>query len=58
MSKPSAIKPITQEELQTAIRKFKQEGGIIQKLPAQKSIGQQAVSMKEGHAEGLPDSAP
>jgi len=58
MSKPRNAKEISQEELQIAIRKFQKTGGIIQKLPAQKSVGQQAVSMKWGHAEAVPDAAP
>jgi hypothetical protein len=58
MSKPRAMKPITQEELQIAIRKFRKQGGIIRKLPDQKSIGQRAVSTKEGHAQAVPDAAP
>jgi hypothetical protein len=58
MSKPRNVKPITQEELHNAIRNFEKRGGIIRKLPDQKSIGQQAVSMKWGNGEAVPDAAP
>jgi hypothetical protein len=58
MNKPHKAKAITQEELEIAIRKFEKQGGIIRKLPDQKSVGQQAVSMKWGHSETVPDAAP
>jgi hypothetical protein len=56
--KSNKAKPITQEELQIAIRTFEKKGGIILKLPDQKTLGQQAVSMKWGHTEAVPDAAP
>lgn len=58
MSKPHKAKAITQEELEIAIRKFEKHGGIIRKLPDQKSVVQQAVSMKWGHGEAVPDATP
>ena len=58
MTKPLKTKSITQEELEIAIRTFEKRGGIIRKLPEQKSIGQQAVNMKWGHGEAVPDAAP
>lgn len=58
MNKTRKAKAITQEELEIAIRTFEKRGGIIRKLPDQKSLGQQAVSMKWGNTEAVPDAAP
>ncbi len=58
MSKSKNVKTITQEELQLALRAFEKRGGIIRKLPDQKTLGQQAVSMKWGNGEAVPDAAP
>ena len=46
-SKPT----ISHEELQAAIRKFQKTGGIIQKLPDQKSYTHQGVGVKWANAE-------
>lgn len=42
---------ITEEEMQAAIRKFLKSGGMIRKLPDQKSVGNRMVGMKRSHAE-------
>ena len=44
-------KKISEEELNSAIRKFLQEGGIIQKLPDQKNVNSQAVGMRWNNSE-------
>lgn len=44
-------KTISHEELQAAIRKFQQSGGIIQKLPDQKSYSHQGVGVKFANVE-------
>ena len=43
--------PITEEELKMAIRKFVKSGGIIRKLPAQKSGKSRMVGKKWGYTE-------
>ena len=50
-------KSIGHDELQLAIRKFQKRGGIIQKLPDQKSFTHQAVGVKEGQATVASDAA-
>jgi hypothetical protein len=47
---------ITHEELQAAIRKFQQAGGIITKLPDQPTHGQQSVAVKWGFLDVRQDS--
>jgi hypothetical protein len=44
-------KTISQKDLQAAIRKFKENGGIIQKLPDQKSYTNQGVGVKWANVE-------
>ncbi|HEX7929232.1 MAG TPA: hypothetical protein VF678_16670 [bacterium] len=44
-------KTVSHEELQAAIRKFQQSGGIIQKLPDQKSYSHQGVGVKFANVE-------
>lgn len=51
MSKMKESKTISHEELQAAIRKFKENGGIIEKLPDQKSYSHQGVSVKYSNVE-------
>ncbi|MCH8075006.1 MAG: hypothetical protein IIC13_01730 [SAR324 cluster bacterium] len=43
--------PVTEEELKMAIGKFVKSGGIIRKLPAQKSGKSRLVGKKWGHTE-------
>ncbi len=43
--------PVTEEELQNAINKFLKSGGVIQKLPDEKSVSGQKVGAKWGHAD-------
>ena len=49
--KDNKAKTISHEELQAAIRKFQTNGGIIQKLPDQKSYSHQGVGMKYANVE-------
>jgi len=49
--------PITHEELQAAIRKFQQAGGIITKLPDQPILEQQCVAVKWGYLEASPEAS-
>jgi hypothetical protein len=49
--------PITQVELQAAIRRFQQAGGIIRKLPAQPTREPLSVTVKWGLLIALLDSA-
>jgi len=42
---------VTEEELKMAIRKFVKSGGIIRKLPAQKTGTSRMVGKKWGHTE-------
>jgi hypothetical protein len=51
-SKPKAA-TVSHEELQEAIRKFQKNGGMIQKLPDQVTLGHHAV----GSALGTVDSS-
>jgi hypothetical protein len=51
-SKPT----ISHEELQAAIRKFQKTGGIIQKLPDQKSYSHQGVGVKWANTESTEGS--
>jgi hypothetical protein len=44
-------KKITDEELQAAIQKFVKAGGIIRKLPDQRTSSSQMVGMKWNNAE-------
>lgn len=46
MKAPKATKTVTHEQLQAAIRRFQENGGIIKKLPDQKSYTHQMVGMK------------
>jgi hypothetical protein len=50
---------ISHEELQVAIRRFQQNGGIIQKLPDQKPLSHQAVGSMESMLQSStkPDAA-
>jgi len=43
--------PITEDVLENAIRKFLNSGGIIRKLPAQKSGKSRLVGKKWGNTE-------
>jgi len=50
-------KKISNEELQAAIRKFQQNGGIIQKLPDQKGYSHQGVAVKFANVESSEGSS-
>ena len=51
-------KVISHKELQAAIRKFQKDGGIIKKLPDQKTYSNQGVGMRWANVEAgdLPSS--
>jgi hypothetical protein len=59
MAPRKEVVKVTHDELQLAIRKFQTSGGIIQKLPDQKTTAPQGVSSKLGQAEvsTVPDTA-
>jgi hypothetical protein len=44
---------LTHEQLQAAIRKFQEQGGIIKKLPDQKTYTHQMVGMKWASLESF-----
>ena len=43
--------PITEEELQNAFKKFLHSGGVIEKLPDEKTAANQKVGAKWSHTE-------
>lgn len=53
MKAPKDTKTVTHEQLQAAIRKFQENGGIIKKLPDQKSYTHQMVGTKWASLETL-----
>jgi hypothetical protein len=57
MNTPRKLKPISHEDLQSAIRKFKQNGGIIKKLPDQPLAAVHIVGVKRGYMEAIPEGA-
>jgi hypothetical protein len=42
---------ISHEELQAALRKFQKRGGMIQKLPDQKTVANSGVTLRDGLPE-------
>ncbi|NIR98293.1 MAG: hypothetical protein GWO03_09700 [Gammaproteobacteria bacterium] len=42
---------ITDDEVQSAIRRFVQDGGIIRKLPAQKAVGARQIGKRWNTSE-------
>ena len=58
MTTKKEIKTISHEDLQAAIRKFKDNGGIIQKLPDQKSYTHKGVGVKWANTDSPDVSSP
>ena len=49
--KETRTKKITEAELQAAMRRFVEAGGMIKKLPDQKSIASQAVGVRWNNSD-------